>query len=79
MISKLHYSLLIVIVFFVLHISLVYDAADHTNHVPKKGSAAELDDHYDDDFCIILRSDIAIAYSNGGSQCPIDGVDVFNH
>lgn len=79
MISKFGYGLLIVIIFFVLHVSLIDDAANYADHIPEKGSAAKLNDHYDDDFCIILRSDITKSYSNGCCHCPVYGIYVLYH
>ena len=66
MVSELGDGLLVVVVLFVLHVALVDDPADDADHVPEEGSAAELNDHYDHDFCVILGRDVSEANGDGG-------------
>lgn len=78
-VPQLGYGLLVVVVLLVLHVALVDDAADDADHVPEEGSAAELNQHHDDDFRIILGSYVSEADSYGGGHSPVDRVDVLDH
>ena len=70
---------MIIIVLLILHVAFVYDSSDDADHIPEERSAAELDDHNDDDFCIVLRGDVSEANCYGRCHRPVDRVDVLDH
>lgn len=69
---------MIVIVFLIFSIFLINDISDDAHHIPEEGCSADFDEHYDDDFYVVLRGDVSIANCGDGGHRPVDGVDVLH-